>query len=60
MNYLTVNDQWRWYTEQEVKARVECASRVIAVMNQASLSRREQSKKTKLRVVNAMIMLVFM
>ena len=36
------------------------ASRVIGGMSQAILKRREQSKYTKLRVVNAMIMRVLM
>ena len=42
--------------QREVEARVGCASRVIGGLNQAILGRRELSKQTKLKVVNAIVM----
>ena len=45
--------------DQEVEARIGCASRIIGGMSQAIL-RRELSKQTKLRVVIAMVMPVLM
>ena len=46
--------------EREVEAGIGCASRFIGGMSQTILKRRELSKYTKLRVVNAMIMRVLM
>ena len=46
--------------QREVEARVGCASRVIRGLKQAILGKRELSKQTKLKVVNATVMLVLM
>ena len=45
--------------QREVEARIGCASRVIGGMSQAIL-RRQLSKQTKLKVVNAMVISVLM
>ena len=60
MKYLGVMISGYGSMEWEVEASIECASRVIGRMSQAILRRRELSKQTKLRVVNAMMMLVLM
>ena len=46
--------------DQEVEARIGCASRIIGGMSQGILRRRELIKQTKLRVVIAMVMPVLM
>ena len=46
--------------DQEVEARIGCATRVIRGKSQAILRRRELSMQTKLRVVDAMVMPVLM
>ena len=56
MKYLGVMISGDGSMDREVEARIGCASRVIGGMSQAILRRRELSKQTKLRVVNAMMM----
>ena len=53
MKYLGVMISGDGSMEREVEARIGCASRVIGGMSQAILRRRELSKQTKLKVVNA-------
>ena len=60
MKYLGVMISGGGSMDREVEARIGCASRVVGGMSQAILMRRELSKQTKLRVVNAMVMPVLM
>ena len=60
MKYLGVMISDDGSMQREVEARLGCASRVIGGLNQAILGRRELSKQTKLKVVNATVMLVLM
>ena len=60
MKYLGVMISGDGSMEREVEARIGCASRVIGGMSQAILRRRELSKQTKLKVVNATVMPVLM
>ena len=60
MKYLGVMISGDGSMQREVEARVGCASRVIGGLNQAILGRRELSKQTKLKVVNATVMPVLM
>ena len=60
MKYLGVMISDDGSMQREVEARVGCASRVIGGLNQAILERRELSKQTKLKVVNATVMPVLM
>jgi len=60
MKYLGVMISGDGSMEREVEARIGCTSRIIGGMSQAILRRRELSKQTKLKVVNAMVMPVLM
>ena len=60
MKYLVVMTSDNGSMQQEVEVRVGCASRAIGGLNQAILGRRELSKQTKLKVVNATVMPVLM
>ena len=60
MRYLGVMISDDVSMQREVETRVGCASRVIGGLNQALLGRRELSKQTKLKVVNATVMPVLM
>ena len=60
MKYLGVMISGDGSMELEVEARIGCACRVIGRMSQAILRRRELSKQTKLKVVNATVMPVLM
>ena len=60
MKYLVVMTSDNGSMQQEVEARVGCASRAIGGLNQAILGRRELSRQTKLKVVNATVMPILM
>ena len=60
MKYLGVMISGDGSMEREVEARIGCASRVIGGMSQAILRRRELSKQSKLKLVNATVMPVLM
>ncbi len=60
MKYLGVMISGDGSMQQEVEERVGCASRVIGGLNQAIPGRRELSKQTKLKVVNATVMRVLL
>ncbi len=60
MKYVGVMISGDGNMQREVEARVGCASRVIGGLNQTILGRRELSKQTKLKVVNALVMPVLM
>ena len=60
MKYLGVMISDDGSMQQEVEARVGCASRIIGGLKQAILGRRELTKQTKLKVVNATVMPVLM
>ena len=59
MKYLGVMISGDGSMQREVEARVGCASQVIGGLNQAILGRRELSKQTKLKVVNATVIPFF-
>ena len=60
MKYIGVIISGDGSMQREVEERVGCASRVIGGLNQAIPGRRELSKQTKLKVVNALVMPVLM